>query len=396
MPDQIVLVAGTDYPRYRADGANGTLRLAALEPGWWRPLCERLARERLASDPSVRVVLFDFFRGTVEEASAAADGVRFDVTERRHRDPADYRRLDHASRSPRLVPPEPRIGRDGGDQVRFFPGISRLSAGDVAWDAYLAEREALELDDVSIMDVYAAIERAAADGIRTRELHFFSHADLRGPILVNSLDLMPPDDPRRDRFDRDGRTDKDFAPPNRDAGAFAQAFRPTSVVYVWGCGRQDVVTHVLRATAAQRTGSRLPRQVRVTCAEDSSLTPYELGRAFGGRWRDGQTRTIGVATLRDWLRRHVESSYPYRIAVVTGARCIGPLPGTLPAFDPGAPEPRFLYVPAVPTAEGRAGFGDVLGVYRDLLGIDFYRPDGVGDGAFGRGFAVFQGAGATS
>src|SRR5947207_6092892 len=53
-PDQIVLVAGTDYPRYRADGANGTLRLAALEQGWWRPLCERLARDRLASDPSVR------------------------------------------------------------------------------------------------------------------------------------------------------------------------------------------------------------------------------------------------------------------------------------------------------------------------------------------------------
>lgn len=109
-----------------------------------------------------------------------------------------------------------------------------------------------EADSISIVHVYDYLSRLGVGSPGcVRELHFFAHAYLRGPILQNTSDHSDTD--ARDPTDKDCRT-KDLLPVNLARyGSLPDAFSSTSYVKIWGCFN-DVIRERLAKVA--RTKSR--------------------------------------------------------------------------------------------------------------------------------------------
>ncbi|KIG11903.1 hypothetical protein DB30_02307 [Enhygromyxa salina] len=104
-----------------------------------------------------------------------------------------------------------------------------------------------DTDSVSITDVYyyiSAIGRDAPGSLQ--ELHFFSHAYSRAPVLANTYDNSDTD--ARDPTDKDPRI-KDFLPINLARYTrLTQAFTKDPYIRSWGCNGSDMLGKI-RAVA---------------------------------------------------------------------------------------------------------------------------------------------------
>lgn len=97
---------------------------------------------------------------------------------------------------------------------------------------------------LSITNIYESV-RQSPDG-SVLEVSFFSHAFVRGPVLINTSD--DPSSPNRADKDMDGRARTDFNPNMGDASAgngalnqFIKKFDKAGHFRVYGCNVQDVV-----------------------------------------------------------------------------------------------------------------------------------------------------------
>jgi len=108
-------------------------------------------------------------------------------------------------------------------------------------------------DSISIVDVYRHIsELGRTCRACVRQLHFFSHAWLRGPVLLNTSDMNDGISDLRDPTDKDPRP-KDFLPINLSQYKFLpDAFDTSTLVKNWGCFGSDMADK-LKAVARTKT-----------------------------------------------------------------------------------------------------------------------------------------------
>lgn len=96
-------------------------------------------------------------------------------------------------------------------------------------------------DSISILHVYQHMsELGRVSRGSVRQLHFFAHAYLRGPVLLNTYDANEDLSDLRDPSDKDPRT-KDFLPVNLAQYKYLpDAFDPHTHVKNWGCFGSDM------------------------------------------------------------------------------------------------------------------------------------------------------------
>src|SRR5690606_33369747 len=126
-------------------------------------------------------------------------------------------------------------GVDGWHTMyRAFQGSVPPNIKNPKEDDALERRQAA--DSISILDVYRHIsDLGRARRGCVRQLHFFSHAYLRGPVLLNTKDANEHVSDLRDPTDKDPRT-KDFLPVNlAQYRSLPDAFDAGTHVKNWGC-----------------------------------------------------------------------------------------------------------------------------------------------------------------
>jgi hypothetical protein len=164
------------------------------------------------------------------------------------------------------------------------PAIEAPEAPDA-----LARRQ--NTDSISIVHVYHYIsDLGRAHGGCLRQLHFFSHAFVQGPILLNTSDNEPSD--RRDPTDKDPRP-KDFLPVNlaayRDLPA---AFTSATHVKNWGCfGVQKA--KLLRAVARTKTLDQ-PVEFDGDIYTSAEVIDYLRAHVFPRSYMSALCRDLGV------------------------------------------------------------------------------------------------------
>lgn len=150
-------------------------------------------------------------------------------------------------------------------QGTVVPDIARPKDDDA-----LARRQ--KADSISIVDVYRHMsELGRASRGCVRQLHFFSHAWLRGPVLQNTSDMNDGTSKLRDPTDKDPRT-KDFLPVNlAQYSSLPDAFDANTLVKNWGCFGSDMAKK-LKAVARTKT---LDQVVKI---EDRPYTSADVMR----------------------------------------------------------------------------------------------------------------------
>jgi hypothetical protein len=137
------------------------------------------------------------------------------------------------------------------------------------------DNNANSVKTLSITNIYNTVRQCPDDSVL--EVSIFSHAFIRGPVLINTTDTNGPTG-NRDPKDMDGRP-KDF---NSDMGDsanpdalkdFIKKFDKTGHFRIYGCNVQDVVHDVLIVANVAATGAvRTSNVVTVTTTAAHGLT----------------------------------------------------------------------------------------------------------------------------
>ncbi len=438
MPNEIVLVAGVDYPKYElADRHKMTWKLAHAIPEEskrWRTYCERWATNaaKAAKDPrNLHVTLFDFTKGTRESLIIDRAGRISAKIEKDHGalTPSNYRRIDNSdTNNIRLVPIHANETLPWPERplVYYFPGITQKFDADAVTEAAYTEayrNSQLKEKSISITDVYTYICSLSSDknklGTLT-ELHFFAHGQFGGPILVNSLDLrvrlLGDKGLKRDPLDKDARSEKDFewdmeSPESTNLGMecfpkFSAAFASQAIGFVWGCDFTKFWKKLIQETDHLRGNTR---------SLDTLLSPFtytrehtrepswgvneeEFHRILGSGARPHQSKRWTVREIRERLRDLIEDTYMQKLATASKHTIVGALPGTYTDYDTtGKREDRFLHIP-LGAATGNGGddsadkpvnFNSILKFYKSVVGREFDVEHGFSP-PFGRGYGIFH------
>ncbi|MBB5510630.1 hypothetical protein [Paraburkholderia atlantica] len=388
MDNEIILVAGIDYPKFDPEKtAKSHWELVHQEPRstarkiWnWRKCAFRVAAASAHKyKRALYVTLFDFAQGTRETWLVKGGNLR-SVEIERLGEPnyANYRIVDKDSG--KLFPLQatwPRAKGKGAvpPSVRYFPGANKVLPvdGPIAFDDYEKQwksfidrrkskrrlkHESIE-KMISITNVYDYVlkigeGRRRPDGRAIRELHFFCHAFEEGPVLVNTPDLwevfLPGESKERDPFDTDGRSSKDFADPNltsEQRGFFRNAFADDGFAFLWGCNRTFFWKELIRQTFNQQRGDstdekrmlRFHRCIECDCWGDEERFNRELTES-------GKPKELYIRDIRQMIQDHMYDCYAQRLADAIDKPAIGALPGT--SSDPdknGTSESRLWHVP---------------------------------------------------
>lgn len=429
MPNEIILIAGVDYPKYElADRHNMFWKLARALPGEskrWRTYGERWAIKaaKTTSGPrNLRITLFDFTKGTresliIDRAGRISIG---GVKDHGALTPSNYRRVDDSDANRvRLLPirANETLPWPERPKVFYFPGLTQKFGPDAVSDtayaeAYNSSRSQLAEKSISITDVYAYICSLGSDKSTQHtltELHFFAHGWFGGPILVNSLDLrvdmLKITDSERDPLDKDARSDKDFEPSNLGMECYPKfplAFASQATGFVWGCDFEKFWKKVIQETVRMRVNTRsldTPLSPFTYTSEQSwGATEEKFHQILGSGPRPHQSRRLTVKEIRELLRDLLEDTYMQKLATLSKSTIIGALPGTYADFDTtGKPEERFLHIPQG-AATGNGGddrvekpvnFSRVLEFYKNVVGSEFDVKHGFSP-PFGRGYSIFH------
>lgn len=427
MPNEIILVAGVDYPKYElADRHKMTWKLAHAIPDEskrWRTYCERWATNaaKAAKDPrNLHVTLFDFTKGTresliIDRAGRISIG---GVKDHGALTPSNYRRIDDSDANRiRLVPirANETLPWPQRPLVFYFPGITQKFGADAVTEAAYTEayrNSQLKEKSISVTDVYTYICSLSSDknklGTLT-ELHFFAHGQFGGPILVNSLDLhvrlLGDEGLKRDPLDKDARSEKDFDSTNLGMECFPKfsaAFASQAIGFVWGCDFTKFWKKLIQETVRMRVNTRsldIPLSPFTYTNEHSwGVEEEKFHGILGSGARPHQSRRWTVREIRERLRDLIEDTYMQKLATASKHTIVGALPGTYADFDTtGKREDRFLHIP-LGAATGNGGddstdkpvnFSSILKFYKSVVGREFDVEHGFSP-PFGRGYCIFN------
>ncbi len=397
MANELLLVAGLNYAEYEPDGSapnRWTLRSASAGP--WREFSLRVARRALRADPSLRVTLLDFFKGTREGLALDPRGRPVPTVEDTPGplNFANYRRVETASSGRRLVPLTRRVVAREQPHVLYFTGVSELSASAVALADYLAAFYGPKAGtpaerSISVTDVYGYL--AATGGARPNtvvDLHVLSHGFAGGPILTNTKDLANVPG-ARDPLDKDGRRNKDFPAALTNPGDFKKAFATGATSRIWGCNAFVFMKKLVLETLRQKQTIRDPaaKRLQFTWNPDWVEDLAFFHGLLGGTGRRSDPQSVNdivqiVRTVRD-------GTYMAQLAAASGQRVLGGLPGTYSDLDHDSKfGDLLLHVPMGSPFGDDQDFRGILAFYKDFLGTTFEPKEGYSS-VYGRGFGVF-------
>ena len=228
-----ILVAGVDYPHYTNALTPAHLRLPnmryAVLP--FRKYCneraKQIQRENRKNKEDSTIQIFDFNSGQVITQ----------ITKFHGRTEKIGMAIPTKRKSPITIKNYACVVRKNQIWFRNFKNGQR--------------------DTLSIKDVYDEVELIGKyHRNELEQLHFFSHAYQKGPILVNSIDdrfetrgskAYPLAPEERDPDDKDGRAGLDLKPKNIDLQNFMEAFSKSGYIWNWGCNNsQDLVSKVYK------------------------------------------------------------------------------------------------------------------------------------------------------
>jgi hypothetical protein len=222
---------------------------------------------------------------------------------------------------------------------------------------------------MSITDIYSCVQTigAGADAGSVRELSFFCHGWMGGPILVNSFDPTRDDSTQpRDPNDKDARTAKDFIPPTTSAPAlanFTKAFSSSAFIWIWGCAFARafnvILAGIFKTSVYQKTAPGKLKDsdlFKLQFTEDLSKTDGTVQfNAIkdtilpGGTLKAGASRSYKVdVTLQEIKTRFklfLDASYAAVIAMRTHVKTYGALLGTYADFEKKPPANPLMLIP---------------------------------------------------
>jgi hypothetical protein len=201
---------------------------------------------------------------------------------------------------------------------------------------------------MSIVDVYRSVRAAPLGSVR--ELSFFSHGWIGGPVLVNSSDEVNNPD-LRDPQDKDGRARLDFSMASmggsNDLSAklnlaqFMLSFHPKGIMQTWGCNFDIELRVIQQAQKRIRRGGVTDNTVIDFHFEDWAPDRYEVvDPSFTFFPRDKTQTDISrkFGEVKKFLRKRLGFSYAFQFATHSGGTttpgalggktALGAIPGT--------------------------------------------------------------------
>lgn len=405
---EIILISGLNYPKFAQ--AGGLWKQArTLSAGDWREYCLRMAVNRLAANPSLKVTLFDFLLGTREDVTLVSGSkVRATVTQQFSAPIADdYRDLSGIDWSaPTLAQVmgasiDPiRTSYSKKPQLAYFDGVNKLSPGkSIKLTDYLAALSKITPRSMSITDVYDYISSLPSSSRKGAllELHFFAHAFnisssgySGGPILVNSLDNPFQSD--RQPLDKDARSAKDFQKPVIDPAVFRQAFAASAQSFVWGCNfQQGFIRQFVHHVVNSRKDVAAGKSISVDFDSDWG-TEADFRAALGLGAKDSIRKIIvDPAKVQKIINDANQQTFMQKLATASGHPAVGAPAGTYADYDESSSPLKLMHVPMTKDPFGKASdtFEDALMFYRDQLRVSFDTTFG-DHHSLGRGYMIFQ------
>lgn len=399
MGKEIVLVAGINYAQYAAENTEMTnWTLKKTNPGPWRRYCEQWAKNSLIQDPKLKVTLFDIFNGTREDVTLdSKSNLQFNIelSLGELKIPDHYRRLDYSSGSAVLVPLTDKLRGTPYFNTGYFTAVGEMDSGPVSLAAYVdhflgSNPKAPKEVSISIVDVYDYLigDVAAKRPNTVTELHFFSHGWEGGPILANTYDFKTGKD--RDPLDKDARREKDFDPVNLSLTKFKKAFHPSAFCFVWGCIAWKFMKRLILHTIRQKKKIRDQKlkALQFKWHEDWGVDQSQFHSELGGR--AGVSDKMSVIDVRELVKAKLDATYMKKLAVASGTKVFGGLPGTYSDYDKkGKISDRFLHIPMDKKFGDVHSYIDILEFYKKILGVQFDPSQGSSPD-YGRGFGIFE------
>jgi hypothetical protein len=243
---------------------------------------------------------------------------------------------------------------------------------------------------LSILDIYQYIQEIGINAPQSIiELSFFTHGWMGGPVLVNSYDTQPHSD-ARDPNDKDGRRFKDFRSPNMTEGqirAFKNAFHPSGIIWNWSCANAASCRDLLHQVLPQLPNNKLEKlsdshEFLLTFSEERANDYFQVDNDFFPRPLSLSTRNIEIkktlGEIKSYLQSRCNAAYSKQIALASGVKCFGALPGTYSSFETGTRLPLLVITKNNIQSEN---FVAQIDFYQNYLNMEI-DPEGRGYGAF--------------
>lgn len=229
---------------------------------------------------------------------------------------------------------------------------------------------------ISITDVYNfIIELGKNEPGTLEEFNIFSHAWAGGPILVNSSEKPPFDNPlnnKRDPDDKDARW-KDFEPENMpNIKLFQAAFSSTGKSWIWGClfaKSPHLVLHQLFKN----------KHFSFSKSQDSDMFSFSFSRKDADKiypidnvfFPNISANTLkfnrSLAAIKAFLKSRIESSYCHTLAGASKRICMGGFPGTYSEPEIGQKWPLWVIGKQKPPYS--SNFKSRIRFYTNMMGL---------------------------
>lgn len=398
--DEIILVAGLNYTKYHVKGKS--LKLEPAGPGPWRDYAVRWAEKKFKEDNTVKLTLFDFFKGTREGITFSKGKPAFTIEmTAKPLDFDNYRRLDTTAKL--LLPPEPSLPLNTIDvHILYLTGVSELSLGPVKTqdyvDAFIGAHSSPPAEkSISVLDVYQYVIDVGKTRPNTvKEFHLFSHAWAGGPILVNCKDLaITPPALKRDPLDKDPRAGKDFNGSNVNPADIEKAFKKDATSFIWGCIAWTFMKQLVRFTNDQKSKISDPnaKKFQFIWTTDWVDSLDEFHAQLGGAPLSNKSDKLSLNDVKKVITDAMNSTYMQNLATASKNRVLGALPGTYSDLDNKGPTAeRFLHIPIGAKSSNKAdeNFSRTLNFYDKTMGVQFEPTKYGGWTPYGRGYGIYK------
>ena len=399
MANEILLVAGTNYPEYKPVSKT-KWRLHPYNAGPWRIFSTRWAERAHKVDRTTIIRLIDFFNGTFEEASFDKKGqVKFNlITDWGKLNPNNFRRYNSANKGDQslfVLEKEVTLPKGEGPSIAYFTGIDEVGTTTVSLRDYIshffgAPPNPLNELTISMTDVYDYIanEIGATRSHSLSELHIFSHGYAGGPILCNSLAIRNAP-PERSLLDKDGRN-YDFSTKNMDLANFKKAFSLNGRCYIWGCNAYIFMKKLILEIIKQKKRISDPTQKKYQFQWTSDWISDQVffHKLLGGT--TGKSDKLSLNELIVIIRNEMAKTYMQNLALASGCKVLGGLPGTYSDLDhTGVKANQLLHIPMGDKFGDEQNFSSVLDFYKNSLAVEFDPSLGFSS-TYGRGYGIFK------
>jgi hypothetical protein len=392
---EVILIAGVNYPHHR--GA-----ITDTFTGYCKTIAPSLFKKYL----NTKVTVFNFFESRIEEWTLVGNIIKPTIVksfDKLNKD--NYWYVDDVNSVLTTKPPFPDA------HTRYFVGVSEiLKSGSIRSGDYIKAISdgTIKEKSISIDDVYKyMIEIGQTTPQSIQEIHFFSHAYIGGPILVNTIKYKI--------IDKDGRQE-DFSPTTgkiSNLNDFRKSFDVNAFSAIWGCNAfrfpKKTIHHIIDDSRKDyEKAKKDPNEKLFEFQYDSDWGANEV--KFHQLMHDADPPTTGnksekkslndvIAILKDIL----DKTYMQANAAASNKDVMGALPGTYADLDKDSQKNFGVKIMHIPMGrkfddfdeekgknpKSYINFKGILKFYEDHLGVTF-KPNGEYDKHFGRGYAIYK------